>query len=475
MSNFLTQNPFCAIAITELELRKNRMGRLQFHCVLLLSLFVLSVTVPTITLAEVSSPIYIRADGTVEGTNKILRDGNIYIFTDNISDSIVVEKDDVVVDGAGYSLQRTAGIGAGINLMERTDVTVKNMEISGFFYGVYLNSSLNNRLENNTLRDNFHGIYLSTSSNNTFMGSNITKNEYTGIWLRGSSNNKIKDNTITENGQNGIWLSSASDDNRVSGNTVRENGVGIQIDDYSNNILRDNDLRDNDYNFGVFGSLLPEFIQDIDESNTVNGKPIYYWVDKQDETVPLDAGYVALVECSGITAKNLNLSSNGQGILLASTTDSLILQNNITDNIHGIYLCNSLENTVSGNNLTRNVANGIYIYYSQNNRFINNNFISNTKPIYDVGDQLNIWDNGTEGNHWSNYEEKYPNATEVDNSGIWNTPYIINKNNQDNYPLVNTIPEFPSWTILPLLITATLVAILYRKRLHKKQPFIVGD
>ena len=445
------------------------MDRLQFHCVLLLSLFVLLVTVPTITLAEANRTIYIRADGIIEGTNKILRDGNIYTFTDNISDSIVVEKDEIVFNGAGYSLQRTAGIGAGINLTERTNVTVKNMEISGFFYGIYLNYSVNNKLENNTVRDNFHGIYLAASSNNTFMGNNITKNEYTGIWLRSSSNNEIKETSITENGQNGIWLSSVSDDNRVSRNIVRANGFGIQIDDYSNNILRDNDLRDNGYNFGVFGSLLPEFIQDIDESNTVNGKPIYYWVNRQDETVPLDAGYVALVECSGITAKNLNLSCNGQGIVLASTTDSLIMQNNMTDNIHGIYLCNSLENTVDSNNITRNVANGIYIYYSQNNRFFNNNFISNTNPVYDVGDQLNIWDNGVEGNYWSNYEEKYPNATELDNSGIWNKPYSINRNNQDNYPLVNTIPEFPSWIILPLLITATLTAIIYRRKIHNNR------
>lgn len=30
------------------------------------------------------------------------------------------------------------------------------------------------------------------------------------------------------------------------------------------------------------------------------------------------------------------------------------------------------------------------------------------------------------------------------------------------------IPEFPSWIILPLLITATLVIIIYKKRLHKR-------
>ena len=42
------------------------------------------------------------------------------------------------------------------------------------------------------------------------------------------------------------------------------------------------------------------------------------------------------------------------------------------------------------------------------------------------------------------------------------------------------IPEFPSWAVLPLLITATLVAILYKKRLPKnlsnqQKSFISGD
>jgi parallel beta-helix repeat protein len=440
------------------------MDKLPFRCVLLLSLCALSVTAPIIRSVEANGTIYIRADGTVDGTNKIQRNGNIYTFTDDIFDSIVAEKDDVVVDGAGYGLQGT-GIGTGINLMERTNVTVRNMEISNFFYGIYLNSSLNNSLSSSNIRGNFYGIYLSASSNNTIIGCNVTENGSSGVWFRGSSNNDITENRIIENGQDGIWLSSSSDNNRVSGNIIRTNAYGIRIDDYSNNMLRNNDLRDNGCNFGVFGSLLPEFIQDIDESNTVNGKPIYYWVNRQDVSVPLDAGYVALVNCSGITVQNLNLSSNGQGLLLASTAESSIIQNNITNNIHGIYMCGSSNNTVTWNNITKNAANGIYLYYSQNNRFFHNNFISNTNQVYDVGASSNIWDSGVEGNHWSNYEEKYPNAAELDSSGIWNTLYVLDGNNQDNYPLVNEIPEFPSWIILPLFIVATLAAIICKKRL----------
>jgi len=440
------------------------MDKLPFRCVLLLSLFVLLVTAPIFRSVKANGNIYIRADGTVDGTNKIQRNGNVYTFTDDIFDSIVVEKDNIVIDGLDYGLQGT-GIGTGINLMGRTNVTVKNIEISNFFYGIYLNSSLNNSLSSNNVSGNFCGVYLSASSNNTIIGSNVTENDSSGVWFRCSSNNNITENRIIENGQDGIWLSSSSDNNRVLGNIIRTNAYGIRLDDYSNNMLRNNDLRDNGCNFGVFGSLLPEFIQDIDESNTVNGKPIYYWVNRQDVTVPLDAGYVALVNCSGITVKNLNLNNNGQGLLLANTTESSISQNNITNNIHGIYICGSSNNTVTWNNITKNLANGIYLYYSQDNTFFHNNFISNTNQVYDVGASSNIWDSGVEGNHWSNYEDKYPDATELDSSGIWNTQYVLDGNNQDNYPLVNEIPEFPSWVLLPLLLVATLLIIFYKKRL----------
>jgi len=50
----------------------------------------------------------------------------------------------------------------------------------------------------------------------------------------------------------------------------------------------------------------------------------------------------------------------------------------------------------------------------------------------------------------------------------------------EQYTPVGYIPEFPSWTILPLLLVATLVAIICKKRLPKnlnnqQKPFISGD
>jgi hypothetical protein len=72
---------------------------------------------------------------------------------------------------------------------------------------------------------------------------------------------------------------------------------------------------------------------------------------------------------------------------------------------------------------------GFQLLYSNN--FINNEqilsvpiggpFVSNVIPLSPAGQ----WDNGSVGNYWSNYLSRYPNATELDHSGIGDTPYAI--------------------------------------------------
>ncbi|MEJ2281504.1 MAG: hypothetical protein P8X97_06290 [Candidatus Bathyarchaeota archaeon] len=80
----------------------------------------------------------------------------------------------------------------------------------------------------------------------------------------------------------------------------------------------------------------------------------------------------------------------------------------------------------------------------------------------------NTWDDGypSGGNYCSVYNG-------IDNNGdeIGDIPYIIGENNQDNYPFINpidieTIPEFPSWTILPLFLMTALIILSYRKILR---------
>jgi len=87
-------------------------------------------------------------------------------------------------------------------------------------------------------------------------------------------------------------------------------------------------------------------------------------------------------------------------------------------------------------------------------------------------EQANFWDNGREGNYWSDYLLRYPNAAQIDSTNVMDTPYVIDANNQDNYPLMNRyiIPEFSGLSVAALFMTATLVALIVytRKRIGVK-------
>jgi len=173
---------------------------------LLLIFSFMLVSVSEIGIVKAQSTIYITVDGTVEGTDKIQRDENVYTFTDNINDSIAVEKDDVVIDGAGYSLQGN-GSRFGIDISERSNVIVKNMQIDNFHYGIYIENSLNIFVTGNSITNNTYGIDLvSSSKNNSISRNYIASNEVFGIRLYGCPENDILENNITNNKKNGILI-----------------------------------------------------------------------------------------------------------------------------------------------------------------------------------------------------------------------------------------------------------------------------
>jgi parallel beta-helix repeat protein len=553
------------------------MGEHRIALILLLVLCFMLVYFPDIHTVEANffpplpEPAFtIRSDGSVDPpTAPIHRDGNIYIFMDDIVGyTIIVQRDNITIDGGGYTLQGY-GNSTGIFLMNRHRVTVRNTKISGFYNGIrlfgYMATSGNNILEDNLITDSYYGIQISRSTFNV---------------LR---NNRMNNNTRN------FWIYDA---------------------------------------FGAHPNPPNLYINDVDSSNTVDGKPIIYWVNEEGKTVPSEAGFVALINCTNMTVQNLELAHNGQGIVLISTHNSLITKNlviqtdsgiftydssnlvitennlesndigiethrfsnssvslnNLTRNGSGTSLVGSQNNVIFGNNVTRSTGNGVWLsgfnnntieqniiaendkdgvivysscnntiagntianngYYgvkiwedsseneisknfianhkvgvlirgcvnnsiignvisenqdwglhladgSRNNVIYHNNFLHNQHEggiqvlvtstidrtaITETGG-LNVWDNGSSGNYWSDYTTQYPTATEIGDSGIGDTPFHINNDNIDYYPLMEPmeitevpsnyeIPEFPTWIILPLLVM-TLFAIIIKKRMFQ--------
>lgn len=315
---------------------------------------------------------------------------------------------------------------------------------------------------------NDNGIYIGKESISNNVSDNIIAGNYLGIYVDGSSNNTIYGNRITSNSA-GIEISSSST-NRIIGNNVTYNYDGIAFDWSANNMLRNNRMVGNTLGFGYYnGWSLSDYLNDIDTSNTVNGRPIYYWINKSDVNAPIDAGYVALVNCTRITVHDLSLTRNGQGVLLAYTKDSTITKNNVTNcaegiradyssnntlseniigaGVNGILLTYSSNNNIIENSLTAHSQSGIYIFMSSGNHIYHNN-LNDTKQVLTYN-STNVWDNGypSGGNCWGGYI-----GTDANHDGIGDAPYIIEASNKDNYPLMS------HWTPPDIAVTNVTIS-----------------
>jgi len=178
-----------------------------------------------------------------------------------------------------------------------------------------------------------------------------------------------------------------------------------------------------------------------------------------------DCGVGVLLNSSSYNTVSGNTITNTyHGIFIQYSSNNSIYRNNvITNNVNGILLLDSSNNTISGNTITNNNEYGVRVYLSSNNKFYHNNFINNTHQVVDesrilpISPSINTWDDGypSGGNYWSDYTIRYPDAQELDDSGIWDTPYVIDENNQDNYPLMEAWTPNPAVAIPELIETIT--------------------
>jgi parallel beta-helix repeat protein len=382
-------------------------------------------------MVQANGTVYIRADGSVDpSTAPITTTDNItYVFTGNLSESLVIERDNIIIDGAGYTIQGTGNdSGNGITLDGRTNVTITHLTITTFNVGIMLTDSNNTQItENSVTANNQTGISVTAACfHNSLIGNNVTANPSVGIWVQGSTSSTLSDNNVTDNGD-GIYLFTSF-----------------------NSILSGNMMEGNTYNFGVYGTDLPSFTHSIDTSNVVDGKPIYYLVNQSNTVISsdthLDVGYLGFVGCDNVTVQGVIPPNNVEGVLLAFTSNAKITGNNLANNGAGIYLWSSPNNTVSSNNVTNN-GYGIISVSSSNNNIFHNIFTDNPTQTY-TEDSSNIWDDGypSGGNRWSDYTgtDIYsgPFQNETDSDGIGDSRYTVDPNNIDQYPLMGTYNSF---------------------------------
>jgi parallel beta-helix repeat protein len=360
--------------------------------------------------------VYIRADGSIDpATTPIERFGNVYVFADNLlNHTLEVQSDNIVVDGAGFTL-KGVGVNAGITLSGRKNVTIKNVDVRNYVMSVWLQQSTNNTISDNSMLTAFN-VILDSSSNNQITGNSITGQD-TGYGY-------------------GVQLNSGSSKNTILGNSFTDTGIGVRVEGADYNLISEN----------------------------------YF----------IRGGTSVLVRgCYNIISKNNMVDGIGGISVTGPGSYNTIFGNNIMGKSKcGIKIYHGSSNTVY-ENYVANCAIGVKLGFDlefpdrkvENNVFYHNSFVNNTQYVF-IGyvPDPNFWNNGEKGNYWSDYT-----GVDSDGDGIGDTPYIIDENNKDYYPLMepvevpepeiaDIVPEFPSWAAIAIMFGALAVILAVYKR-----------
>jgi len=325
---------------------------------------------------------------------------------------------------------------------------------------------------------------------NTILTKISYKYEYSTIQI--SANNVTFSGFTVKYGRMSINVG-GSNCKIIDNKIINSYSVGINIDG-SNNVISGNDITGHD-SFGIYGSSSDSLITNNNIAKNCAGIVINscknVTISQNNITKNGIGGGLALRRDGSFYVEENNITYNqGFGIQFrGGTTNATVCKNNIIANEYGFNLLNNITitadfigfgNQVYYNNIADNGANAkselTYIFTANVSKGEGNStdFVS--------------WDNGKVGNYWSDYRSKYPDATEIDNSGIGNASYVIDENNKDRYPLFESLtfkpPEIAvlspiaqtyNETSVPLVFTVSKLTNWTGYSLDGREPITITD
>ena len=302
-----------------------------------------------------------------------------YYLTPNKDNLKVSEISDIIHINNNWTAAELAGLCTG-NGSFSDPYLIEDLEINTDDSGTCIlieNSAVYFKIENCTLISGTSypnaGIRLNNVTKGTLFANNCSFS-YTGIWLSHCNNITIAEN-FANHSVYGIYLSTCNDCN-ISGNSELNNHFcGIRLLSSNNSVITENIM--NNSGLIISGDIGQLSSHEIDTTNLVNGKPLYYYKNevglRSDDF--LDMGQAILVNCSDSQISGLDISFNYVPISLYYCNNNSIIGNSITNNKYGIEFYNCWNNTLTGNNISNNWY-GPY-FYSCNDSKIKENTLNN--------------------------------------------------------------------------------------------------
>jgi len=397
------------------------------------------------------------------------------------------ESDTIFVKKGTYEgpANQTLAIGKSISIIgESTEKTIVKLQpaynvtwiLSTPIYQ-YSNSMVidanNVHLINLTIRHT--GMIIANGDSLQIIGNNISSPAVNSVFIKGSNCNLINNcfsysmnvegssNTIKQNSYDELTLQSTTQ-STIESNTFHY----LKLFSSHSNIISKNNISASYSSFSV----------EVHNSNGNN----------------FDGNYMTGLELSD-SNENVFAKNNITSKILSLIDDYEIDISELdpaTPSCYSIATENSSKNLFYFNSIANVIIND---QLSHDNMFYANAFVG---PALNDGivriSQLkinnNYWDNGSIGNYWSDYLTKYPNASEIGNSGIGNTPYVVSPSYSDfdpiayidHYPLVQPFSEdvsgepepFPTAAVVAASGVAVAVVsigllVYFKKRKHQAE------
>jgi parallel beta-helix repeat protein len=295
--------------------------------------------------------------------NSAITGDTIHVHAGTYTENVIVNKT-LTLRGDGADVVTVQASSSSDHVFE---VTVDRVNISGFTVtgatgpykaGMYLNRDADHcNISDNSVSGNYRGIYPHLSDYNTFTNNCASQNDY------------------------GFDLSFSRGNNIIGGNTLTDNDCGIY----------------------VFTPMSERYNNSIDTSNTVNGKPVYYFYDVHDLVISgVDITHLTIASSTNVTVADSSISG-GDGVHLGFVSDSTIIGNTVSDNYRGLFVGgysqvgpSSEDNIITGNTFSNSIEEGIRIDTAGDGIFLDNTISGNSKDgIYLTNHRSNVFNNNT--------------------------------------------------------------------------------
>ena len=401
----------------------------RFHqriLIIFLFILIISAGISAVAAVDVTGPLVITAPGTY-----ILRND---ILNSNVPVCINITSPDVIFEGSRYTIDgRDSANSIGIYLYNAstppTNVTITNVTVRDWNYGIYVRESQEGRIENVTiesattttgqglllrsasgydivnctLRSNPYGINLTSSNDNTITGVTATANTY-GIYLTSSHRNTLTANNLSSNTNTSLYFLGSHDNTIVdtTANSNTNNGCYFSVS--SNNTLDHTTANNNAY-----GIILSSSTNNALSSTTVNSNT--------------NTGLQLLSSNTTTVSGTIANWNRNYGVLLTTSTNNTLNETTALGNQYGVYLTGSSNNTLSGTTASSNTNTGVYLTSSPRNILNGATAMSNQYGFYLTGSNTTtiIAATASSNTNYGMYLSTSGNATLYGNSVNSNT------------------------------------------------------